>query len=145
VARKPRAPTYGYDTLKVLIEIWTLVDKPCGKYLAPTMSDSLAQLEAFDELAAVAGRLDETVRGQLVAMSPATIHRMLRPTRKARYPRRSPRPVPELGCGPRSVRQAMDAMKQAPGFFEIDLVAHCGHTLKCEHVWTPTATDVYLG
>src|SRR5664280_2386536 len=34
---------------------------------------------------------------------------------------------------------------EAPGFFEIDLVAHCGHTLKGEHAWTLTATDVYLG
>ncbi len=29
--------------------------------------------------------------------------------------------------------------------FEIDLVAHCGHTLKGEHAWTVTVTDVYLG
>lgn len=34
-------------------------------------------------------------------------------------------------------------MEQAPGFFEIDLVAHCGHTLKGEHAWTLTATDVF--
>src|SRR5664280_1272899 len=35
VQRKPRARTYGYDTLKVLIEVWTLIGEPCGKYLAP--------------------------------------------------------------------------------------------------------------
>jgi len=39
----------------------------------------------------------------------------------------------------------MDAMDQAPGFFEIDLVAHCGHTLKGEHAWTLTNTDVFTG
>ena len=43
------------------------------------------------------------------------------------------------------VRQSMDEMEKAPGFFEIDLVAHCGHSLKGEHAWTLTATDVYLG
>ena len=32
-----------------------------------------------------------------------------------------------------------------PGFFGVDLVAHCGHTLKGEHAWTLTATDVFLG
>jgi len=42
VVRKPRAPVYGYDTLKVLIEIWTLVGEPCWKYLAPIMADTLA-------------------------------------------------------------------------------------------------------
>jgi len=35
VQRRPRARTYGYDTLKVLIEVWTLIGEPCGKYLAP--------------------------------------------------------------------------------------------------------------
>ena len=28
VRRKPRARTYGYDTLKVLIEVWTLIGEP---------------------------------------------------------------------------------------------------------------------
>jgi len=31
VHRKPRAPIYGYDTRKVLIEVWTLIGEPCGK------------------------------------------------------------------------------------------------------------------
>ena len=43
--RKPRARTYGYDTLKVLIEVWTLIGQPCGKYLAPIMAPTMAQLE----------------------------------------------------------------------------------------------------
>ena len=146
VVRKPRAPTYGYDTLKVLIEVWTLIGEPCGKYLAPIMASTLVQLEAFGELDKVAARITETVREQLVAMSPATIDRMLRPTKKARYP--AAKSATRPGATLRSsivVRQAMDAMEQAPGFFEIDLVAHCGHTLKGEHAWTLTMTDVYLG
>ena len=31
VRRKPRARMYGYDTLMVLIEVWTLIGEPCGK------------------------------------------------------------------------------------------------------------------
>ncbi len=146
VVRKPRAPTYGYDTLKVLIVVWTLIGEPCGKYLAPIMASTLAQLEAFGELDQVSHRLTETVREQLVVMSPATIDRMLRPTRRARYP--AAKSATRPGATLRSsigVRQAMDEMEQAPGFFEIDLVAHCGHTLKGEHAWTLTVTDVYLG
>src|SRR5664280_2347303 len=86
VQRKPRARTYGYDTLKVLIEVWTLIGEPCGKYLAPIMAATLAQLEAFGELGKVAERLNAQVREQLVTMSPATIDRMLKPTKDARYP-----------------------------------------------------------
>src|SRR5450756_3097755 len=73
VQRKPRARTYGYDTLKVLVEVWTLIGQPCGKYLAPIMAPTVAQLEAFGELGKVADRLSSAVREQLVAMSPATI------------------------------------------------------------------------
>ena len=78
VRRKPRARTSGYDTLKVLIEVWTLIGEPCGKYLAPIMAATVAQLEAFGELDQVAGRLTAAVREQLAAMSPATIDRMLK-------------------------------------------------------------------
>ena len=146
VQRKPRARTYGYDTLKVLIEVWTLIGEPCGKYLAPIMAATLAQLEAFGELGKVAERLNAQVREQLVTMSPATIDRMLKPTKDARYP--AAKSATRPGATLRSsivVRQSMDKMEKAPGFFEIDLVAHCGHTLKGEHAWTLTATDVYLG
>ena len=89
--RKPRARTYGYDTLKVLIEVRTLIGQPCGKYLAPT----LAQLEAFGELGKVADRLSSAVREQLVTMSPATIDRLLKPTKAA-----PPRSARTLGAGP---------------------------------------------
>ncbi len=103
-------------------------------------------VETFGELEAVADRLEETVREQLLAISPATIDRMLRPTKDARYP--AAKSATRPGAALRSsigVRQAMDEMEQAPGFFEIDLVAHSGHTLKGEHAWTLTATDVFLG
>ena len=54
VVRKQRSPTYGYDTLKVLIHVWALIGEPCGKYLTPIMAPTLAQLERFGELEAVA-------------------------------------------------------------------------------------------
>lgn len=146
VARRPRPRTYGYDTLKVLQLIWTLVGEPCGKYLAPIMADSLASLERFGELEPVAARLTNRARDQLVAMSPATIDRLLGPTKAARYPpaKAATRPGAMLRSEI-SVRRAMDKMEQEPGFFEIDLVAHCGHSLKGEFAWTLTATDVFTG
>ena len=126
--------------------MWALIGEPCGKYLAPIMAPTLAQLEAFGGLGKVAERLSSAVRGQLVTMSPATIDRMLKPTKEARHP--AAKSATRPGAALRSlivVRQAMDEMEKAPGFFEIDLVAHCGHSLRGEHAWTLTATDVYLG
>lgn len=74
----------------------------CGKYLAVFMAESLARLEAFGELA---------------------------PTKAARYPaaKSAARPGATLWSSIQ-VRQTMDEIEAAPGLFEIDLVAHCGHT-----------------
>lgn len=146
VVRKARGRKYSYDALKVLIEVWTLVGEPCGKYLAAIMDDSMRRLRRHGELGRVADRLTDEVWDELVAMSPATIDRYLAPTRAGRYPQA--KSATRAGNTLRSqikVRQAGDEMEQAPGFFEVDLVAHCGHTLKGEFLWTLTATDVFLG
>ena len=47
VVRKPRGRTYGYGTLKVLIEVWRFAGMPSGKYLAATMALWLPKLEAL--------------------------------------------------------------------------------------------------
>ena len=110
------------------------------------MEDSLTRLRRHGELKRVAARLSDTVWDELVAMSPATIDRYLAPTRAARYPEATS--ATRAGDTLRSqikVRQAGDEMEQAHRFLEIDLVAHCGHTLKGEFLWTLTATDVFLG
>ncbi|WP_264670489.1 integrase catalytic domain-containing protein [Arthrobacter sp. VKM Ac-2550] len=144
--RRPRPPTYGYNTLKVLQRVWSLAGEPCGKYLAPVMAETLASLERFGELEPVAHRLNDHVRTQLLAMSPATIDRMLKPAKDARYPQAvsATRPGPALRSEI-AVRRAMDEMETKPGFFEIDLVAHCGHTLEGQFIYTLTATDVFTG
>jgi hypothetical protein len=146
VERKPKPRTYGYDTLKVLQLVWTLSGEPCGKYLAPIMVDMLESLERFGELKPVEHRLNDHVRRQLVAMSPATIDRLLKPAKDARYPDAVSTTRPgSLLRSEIPVRQALDEMEQRPGFLEIDLVAHCGHSLEGEFAYTLTATDVFTG
>jgi hypothetical protein len=89
------------------------------------MAPTVAQLEALGELGKVADRLSSAVWEQLVAMSPATIDRLLKPAKQARYP--AAKSATRPGATLRSsivVRRAMGKMEQAPGFFEIDLVAH---------------------
>lgn len=44
-----------------------------------------------------------------------------------------------------TVRKAGDEPEQVPGFCEIDLVLHCGPTLKGEFARTLTVTDVHTG
>ncbi len=79
VVRKPRGRSYGDDTLTLLIQVWNLAGRPSGKYLAATMGIWLLKLEQHHERDKK--RLAEHTRAQLLAVSGATIDRMLKPTR----------------------------------------------------------------
>lgn len=144
VKRRPRPRTYGYDTLKLLIQVWNLAGRPSGKYLAATMSIWLPKLEQFEELDKE--RLNEHTRAQLLAVSGATIDRLLKPTRdQARLVGLSgTRPGPLLRNSIQ-VRKAGDEVEQAPGFVEVDLVLHCGPSLAGEFAHSITVTDVFTG
>lgn len=144
--RRLRPRKYSYDALVVLQEVWRLAGQPSGKYLAAIMDDTLDRLIRFRELGKVGSRVAPGVLDELLAMSPATIDRYLKPHKDAQYP------VALSGTKPshilRSsipVRTAMDGTPNEPGFYELDTVAHCGHTLKGEHLWTLTATNPQYG
>lgn len=146
VKRRPRPRKYSYDALKVLQEVWLLAGQPSGKYLAAVMGDTLERLVRFGELRRVADRVTDRVIDEVASMSAATIDRYLKPHKA------SLTPIALSGTRPgrilRSaipVRTAMDDDVDQPGFFELDTVAHCGHTLVGDFLWTLSATDVLLG
>lgn len=142
--RKPRGRTYGYDTLKLLVQVWNLAGRPLGKYLAATMSIWLPKLEQHHELDGK--RLTEHTRAQLLTVSGATIDRLLKPTRDGAQlvGLSGTKPGPLLR-NLIQVRKAGDEHEKAPGFVEADLVLHCGPTLQGEFVHTLTVTDVFTG
>ena len=117
----PRAPTYGYDTVKLLIQVWNLAGRPSGKYLAATMGIWVPKLEQHGELDMK--RLSDHTRAQLLTVSGATIDRILKPTRDGG------KLVGLSGTKPGlllrnsiQVRKAGDEHEQAPGCVEADLV-----------------------
>ena len=144
VKRKPRGRTYGYDTLKLLIQAWNLAGLLSGKYLAATMSIWLPKLEEHHELDAK--RLNDQTRAQLLAVSGATIDRLLKPIRDGAQlgGPSGTKPGPLLRNSIQ-VRKAGDEHEKAPGFVEADLVLHCGPTLQGEFVHSLTVTDVFIG
>lgn len=144
VQRKLRGRTYGYDTLKLLIQVWNLAGRPSGKYLAVTMSIWLPKLEQHHELDAK--RLNDHTRAQLLAVSGATIDRLPKPTRDGAQlvGLSGTKPGPLLRNSIQ-VRKAGDEHEKAPGFVEADLVLHCGPTLAGEFVHSLTVTDVFTG
>jgi hypothetical protein len=116
----------------------------CGKRLAPFLPELVPALEAEGEL-----RLAAADRALLLAMSPRTIDRRLRPDRL----RRDPRNWHGLGTTkPGSLLKDQVPIQtytpwedQRPGFLEIDLVAHCGTSTEGFYLNTLVGTDVATG
>lgn len=149
VAKRPRRqrnPKYSYDALKVLQKVWAATGGQCGRYLAASMALQLDALERHGELVCGQDRYSPQVRGELLAMSSATIDRYLRPV-KARDQikgKQTTKASPLLRSAIK-VRKATDEVEASPGFFEGDTVAHCGPTLKGEFARTLNLTDAHIG
>lgn len=146
VARKPRAPKYSYDALKVLQKVWAASGGQCGKYLAVSMQLQLAGLERHGELVDGADRYSDQVRRELLSMSAATIDRYLKGAKATDAIRgvATTKPSPLLRSSIK-VRKAGEEVEAEPGFFEGDTVAHCGPTTKGEFARTLNLTDVHTG
>ncbi len=114
----------------------------CGKRLAPFLAELVPALEREGALC-----LSAEVREALLSMSAATIDRRLRIARIGEKPRRGlcttkpgsllKKQVP--------VRTYTPWDEEAPGFLEIDTVAHCGTSTEGEYLCTLDATDVATG
>jgi len=116
----------------------------CGTRLAPFLAELVPALEAEGEL-----RLTCTDREKLLAMSARTIDRRLRLFRLQRDPRNwhglgTTKPG-SLLKNQVPIQTYTPWEEQRPGFFEIDLVAHCGTTTEGFYLNTLTATDVATG
>lgn len=110
------------------------------------MPDLLDALERHGELVDGVDRYGPGVRGELLAMSPATIDRYLAPARAKDQLRGVSTTAPStLLRSAITIRRAGDEVEAEPGFFEGDTVAHCGPTLKGEFARTVNLTDVHLG
>ncbi len=144
--RRPRPRKYSYDALLVLQEVWWLSGQPCGKYRASIMSDTLERLVRFKELGKVAQRVSPEVLHELESISAATIDRYLKPHRDAAWPEALSGTKPShILRSSIQVRTCMDEAPTVPGFYELDTVAHCGHTLKGDFLYTLDATDPLSG
>ena len=144
--RKPRAPKFSSDAVKVLQRVWAASGGQCGKYLAASMRIQLDGLERHGELACGQDRYSPAVRQELLGMSAATIDRYLRPVKAADQitGTSTTKPSPLLRSAI-TIRKAGDEVEAEPGFFEGDTVAHCGPTLKGEFARTVNLTCVHTG
>lgn len=140
-SRRSRPSKYGKEVLVALSKIWVICDGICGKRLAPYLSEIIPVLQRWGEV-----ELDEQVRKKLLAISPATIDRLLAPL-KRRYQLRA-RATTKPGTLLRHqipIRTFSEWNEGRPGFVEVDLVAHEGGEPRGDFLQTLDLTDVFSG
>jgi hypothetical protein len=118
---------------------WEASDRICGKRLHPLLPMLIEAMERHGH-----GGLDGQNRQQLLAMSAATIDRILTGVRgSATGPRRRKGSTAIRRSVP--VRTFSDWNNPAPGFVEADLVAHSGPFAKGAFTQTLVLTDIATG
>jgi len=139
--RAPRKRKYGPELLTPLKKLWVTLDYICAKRLQPALPGLLERLEACKEL-----RLKKAVREKLLAMSAATMDRLLAPERKKfalkSKSRTKPGTLLKHQIPIRTFAQWDDAR---PGFLEMDLVGHDGGSTSGDYCQTLDVTDVDSG
>lgn len=134
-----RPTLYDEAAKQALIVLWEASDRVCGKRLKPLLKILLPSLERHGHL-----KLNEAIRAKVLAMSAATIDRLLRVARQATRGKKRRRVVPEIRRRVR-VRTFADWNDPPPGCMEMDLVAHCGDVNRGSYVHSLVLTDIASG
>lgn len=134
-----RPALYDEAAKQALIVLWEASDRVCGKRLKPLLRILLPALERHGHL-----KLEGAIRAKVLAMSAATIDRLLRAPRQATHAKKRRRVVPEIRMRVR-VRTFADWNDPPPGSMEMDLVAHCGETTRGSYVHSLVLTDIASG
>ena len=138
--KKTRKRQYGSDLQEALRISWAATNYIGSKRLAPFLIELVPVLERFGHL-----KLTPEAHNQLCSISAATIDRILHPLRKA-----APKGMNTTRSGlllkkQVPVRTFADWDATGPGFFEADLVAHCGCSTEGAYLNTLVLTDIATG
>jgi hypothetical protein len=138
--KRGRKPLYSHPSiLKPLKKIWLTANLPCSKRLKPILPLWLpGYIESF-------GPLSPKVLNALSRISPATIDRILSPTR-IHYKKRG-RSTTKPGTLLRNQIpiQTNQWDESRPGFLEADTIAHCGDSLTGMFAYTLDVVDIATG
>lgn len=131
--------TYDEAVRQALIILWEAADRICGKRLKAVLPGLVAALERHGHL-----DLDPSVRLRVLAVSAATIDRLLAPVRGTTSGRKRRRAKNSSGKQI-PVRTFADYGEAEPGLLEIDFVSHGGSSVQGAFLWSLVATDVCSG
>jgi hypothetical protein len=135
----PKRRYQPQDVLEHLKAIWLATDQMGSKKLKAALPLWLPHYQSQQ------GLLSLELKAILLAMSPATIDRLLKPLR-IKHPRKG-----ICGTRPGTLLKHQIPIKtdhwdiSQPGFLEADTVAHCGSSLQGQFIWSLTLTDIYSG
>lgn len=131
---------YTADVQKALITIWEASNQICSKRLVPFLPEMIAALERHNHLFLPVG-----IRNKLLKISSSTMDRLLQSEKKVRERSISTTRSGSLLKKQIKVRTFSDWNEGRPGFFEIDLVSHCGESSEGSFLNTLVLTDIASG
>lgn len=130
---------YDEAVKTALTILWEAADRICGKRLKPAIPNLIRAMEKHGHL-----HLDLAVRKLVLAVSAATIDRVLTPVRKGAGARRR-RHAKKRVSRAIPIKAFSDWKNPAPGFLEIDFVVHGGGSMAGEYLHSLVVTDVCSG
>ena len=139
--RQAQPRQYTADVQQALVTVWKAANRICSKRLVPFLPDFVEALERNGHLA-----LEDETRKRLLAISPATVDRLLHTVRYGDKARGLSTTKPgSLIKQMVPIRTFADWDDLRPGFVEADLVAHCGTYTGGSFLNTLVMTDVATG
>ena len=137
--KRPRAEFYDEAVQEALKVAWAAANYIASKRLAPFLEELVPSLERHGHI-----QITEETRFQLISISPATIDRILKPLRSSAHGISTTKSG-KLLKHQIPIRTFADWKDEKPGFFEADLVAHCGWSMEGSFLYTLVLTDVATG
>jgi len=138
--KRNRRRKYVHAVVDALLIVWGAAYRVCSKRLIPFMPILIESLVRHGHL-----DIPETVKEQLLSISPATADRLLRPERRKLGRGKSTTKSGYLIKKHIPIRTFADWNDVVPGFLEADLVAHCGENIRGQYLHTLTVTDIATG
>ncbi|MCD6122567.1 MAG: transposase family protein [Spirochaetales bacterium] len=139
--KRSRAYYYGTEDQEIIKLAWSAANFIAAKRLAPFLKELIPALERHGHI-----KLDEKDRKRIISISASTIDRILHSCRKNRHGRGISTTRSGLLLKKQiPVRTFADWKENKPGFFEADLVAHCGTNMSGSFLYTLVLTDVATG
>lgn len=137
LARKRNRRRLYEDVKDAVIQVWDASNRICSKRLVPFLPVLVASMEKHEHL-----RISSEQREKLLALSPASMDRLLKEERRKYGKGRSRTKPGYLIKKQIAVRTFADWNDVQPGFLEADLVAHCGESVHGQFLHTLTLTDI---